>query len=219
MGGPAVVDGKRVKSTDNFLIAPFVIDGVAHASAEHYYQYAKFDRSCGEAVQRHCEAVRLVPDATTAWSLGQVRQHALIENFEERKAGLMYRAVRAKYHQHPGLADELVSTVGPIRAAVSTSNWQVVNSLILERVRTELRIARGATTMSSADVEAPADLVESTGGACWTEQDAREAEWCSRTGGLAGVQAVEARQQPQRLSRPVDARKIAPDARAVIGGE
>ena len=48
----------------------------------------------------------------------------LICDFEQRKAGLMYRAVRAKYEQHPQLAAELLATAGPIRAAASTSEWQ-----------------------------------------------------------------------------------------------
>merc|ERR1712070_462515 len=46
-------------------------------------------------------------------------------------------------NQHPALAQELVSTTGPISASPSTSNWQQLNSVILERVREELCIAAG----------------------------------------------------------------------------
>merc|ERR550514_2357315 len=117
MGGPASADGKCVRSTDNFLTAPTIIDGLPHLSAEHYYQYAKFDQSVGGPVIRHCEAIRRQPNAMTAWTMGQSRSYRLIKDFEKRKAGLMYRAVRAKYHQHPGLARELLSTKGSLRAS------------------------------------------------------------------------------------------------------
>lgn len=51
----------------------------------------------------------------------------------------MYLAVRAKYEQYPTHASELAETTGRIRAAPSTSNWQQLNSIVLERVRYELR--------------------------------------------------------------------------------
>ena len=55
----------------------------------------------------------------------------------------MLRAVSAKYQQYADLAEELLATEGPIVAAPSTSNWQQLNSIVLELVRDELRV-RGA---------------------------------------------------------------------------
>ena len=93
MGGPAACDGRYVRSTDNFLICPTTIDGIMHLSAEHYYQYAKFDRSAPGAVLGHCEGIRKTRSASSAWTMGQSRAYRLISNFERRKTGLMYRAV------------------------------------------------------------------------------------------------------------------------------
>jgi len=176
MGGPALIDGQNVRSTDNFLIAPTTIDGLVHRSAEHYYQYAKFDQSGGGDVLKHCQGIVTVENAGSAWGMGQSRRYPLISNFEERKAGLMYRAVRAKFEQHPELAAELLATQGPVRAAASTADWQRTNSLILERVRHELR-----RMPPPLDAEQWAALVRLTGGAdAWTDADARE-EGCGGT--------------------------------------
>jgi len=141
MGGPAVIDGAHVEGTDNFLIAPFTIEGVVWPSCEHYFQAAKFFQATDAYTTQHCEAIRQAPTAGRAWSMGQSRRATLRDDWEAVKANVMYRAVKAKYDQHPALATELVATKGAIRAAPSTADWQHVNSVILERVREELRPA------------------------------------------------------------------------------
>eukprot|EP00930_Biecheleria_cincta_P088691 TRINITY_DN7793_c2_g2_i1.p1 TRINITY_DN7793_c2_g2~~TRINITY_DN7793_c2_g2_i1.p1 ORF type:complete len:205 (+),score=37.88 TRINITY_DN7793_c2_g2_i1:54-617(+) len=149
MGGPAVIDGQAVASTDNFYVAPFVIDGVEWSTAEHYYQAAKYLRG-GDASEWHSgasriEEIRAAESGAKAWSLGQRSSVDMRPDWEHVKVNVMYRAVSAKYEAHPCLAKELAATRGPIEAAFSTmgahDNWQRLNSLILERVREELRPA------------------------------------------------------------------------------
>ena len=168
MGGPARVHGRAYHSTDNFLIAPTTVDDLVYPSAEHYYQFAKFDQARGvKGCPAHCEAIRLAPSGEAAWSLGQSRKFPLIPDFERHKAALMYRGVRAKFHQHPGLAAELLSTgSSPITAAPSTADWQRTNSLILERVREELRIAAGVDPAPRPDERGAGDGIGAGGAAC-----------------------------------------------------
>uniref|UniRef100_A0A6T8CYN1 NADAR domain-containing protein n=1 Tax=Prymnesium polylepis TaxID=72548 RepID=A0A6T8CYN1_9EUKA len=139
MGGPALIDGEHVEGTDNFLIAPFVIDGLTHQSCEHYFQWAKFASAIDAYSVQHCEAIRQCPTGGKVWQMGQSRRATMRPDWEVVKANVMYRAVSAKMEQHPKLAAELAATSGAIRAAPSTADWQHVNGLILERVREECR--------------------------------------------------------------------------------
>jgi ribA/ribD-fused uncharacterized protein len=139
MGGPAFIDGAYREGTDNFLVAPMVIDGVEWPTCEHYFQAIKFEGADDAYSVAHREAIRQASSAGRAWQLGQSRRCTIRDDWEIIKANVMYRAVKAKYEQHPALAAELVATTGGIRAAPSTADWQHVNSVILERVREELR--------------------------------------------------------------------------------
>ena len=215
-----MIDGKSNKSTDNFLIAPTSIDGVVHKSAEHYYQYAKFDRSAGGSVLQHCAKIIQVENAGGAWGLGQSRAYKLIPNFEAEKVGLMYRGVRAKYHQHPELAKELLATSGPIQAANSTANWTRDNSLILERCREELRRLAGLTPRSEfLGVDWPS-LVKMTGGPdAFTEADAAvpncgggcdQCQWAAR-------RAVQRAQQASATTTGTKASRILEGVWAMAG--
>jgi predicted NAD-dependent protein-ADP-ribosyltransferase YbiA (DUF1768 family) len=154
-----------------------VIDGVAHKSCEHYYQYAKF-KQLDRRAQEHCRCILAADTGIEAWSLGQSRSVPLVDHFVQRKAAIMYRGVRSKYAQHPGLAKELMSTTGPIEATASTSNWQMANACILERVRAELQHEHGDAPTTDGAWKA---LVARTGGPdAWTEDDART-EGCGGT--------------------------------------
>ena len=139
MGGPALIDGQYVDGTDNFLLMPFVLDGVKWFTCEQYFQWAKFSTATDEYTVAHRESIKQCADAHRSWQMGQSRRATLRPDWESVKANVMYRAVKAKYEQHPILAAELVATKGPIRAAPSTADWQHVNSVILERVRDECR--------------------------------------------------------------------------------
>ena len=59
-----------------------------------------------------------------------------------------------------------MATTGPIEAAPSTSNWQMANSEILERVRAELQRERGDTPLMD---EAWRTLVPEALGELWGE--------------------------------------------------
>jgi len=152
MGGPASVRGRHLPSTNNFLKAPFrfpcVIveaDGSEHEeeveweTCEHLFQAMKFDSiNGGTNMWNHCRKIQEVQGPMEAWSLGQSREFPLRKDWEKTKGHAMYLAVKAKYDQYPKYHSELVNSTGPIKAGRSTSNWQKLNSIVLERVRFEL---------------------------------------------------------------------------------
>lgn len=138
MGGPAIIDGEAVASTDNFYVAPFILDGFEWPTAEHYYQAAKFLSDDGDMCP-HVEEIRKAETGAKAWSLAQRHSANIRADWEYIKVNVMYRAVAAKYSAHPTLAAEFASTQGPILTPVSTPDWKYLNALILERVREELR--------------------------------------------------------------------------------
>uniref|UniRef100_A0A7S3LGZ3 NADAR domain-containing protein n=1 Tax=Amphora coffeiformis TaxID=265554 RepID=A0A7S3LGZ3_9STRA len=167
MGGPATIGGQRLASTSNFLIQPMQIDGVLvrastgeHSatplewkSVEHYFQAAKFDAIAGRmSVWQHCRAIQLVNDPLEAWELGQSRKHPLRVDWEDVKAHTMYLGVVAKYKACPEHARVLAETSEPIVAGDSTSNWQQLNTLVLERIRYELRESLGLSPLVARSV-------------------------------------------------------------------
>ena len=132
----------------------------------------------------------------------------------------MYRGVRAKYHQHPELAKELLATSGPIQAANSTANWTRDNSLILERCREELRRLAGLTPRSEfLGVDWPS-LVKMTGGPdAFTEADAAvpncgggcdQCQWAAR-------RAVQRAQQASATTTGTKASRILEGVWAMAG--
>jgi predicted NAD-dependent protein-ADP-ribosyltransferase YbiA (DUF1768 family) len=114
-------------------------------SVEHYFQAAKFavpihDTEALHQVAAHCRAIQLAADPMQAWELGQCRDFPLRNDWEDVKANVMYTAVQAKYQQYPTtLATTFAHTTAPIYAGPSTANWQHMNTIVLERVRYELR--------------------------------------------------------------------------------
>ena len=107
MGGPALINGEHVKGTDNFLIAPMMIDGLEFASCEHYFQWAKFSTATDAYSISHCEAIRACPTGGRAWQLGQDRRARLRPDWEAIKVQVMYKANKAKFEQHLRLRAEL----------------------------------------------------------------------------------------------------------------
>ena len=152
MGGPARIGRKALRCTDNFLDAPMklvctVVDGerseerlIEWRTCEHFFQASKFDAELGGAATwSHCRGIQQTHSAIDAWSLGQSRSHPLRSDWEEIKAHAMYLAVHAKFDQYPSSAALLAHTTESIQAAPSTSNWQTLNSIVLERVRYEMQ--------------------------------------------------------------------------------
>lgn len=134
-----MIGGEYVEATDNFLVAPFELDGHKWYSCEQYFQWAKFATSTDAYTIAHAQSIIECKSAGSAWQMGQSRIATLRSDWELVKANVMYRAVKAKFDQHPDFAARLAATEGPIRAAPSTADWQHVNSVILERVRDECR--------------------------------------------------------------------------------
>lgn len=151
MGGPAVIDGREIEHTDNFFVAPFVVDGVEWETCEHYYQASKFMHDRSVHATDIVESIRGARSGPAAWSMAQKHQDFLRADWEYVKVDVMYRGVAAKYAQHPQLAEELAATVGEIQTSMSTADWQRMNRLILERVREELRpvFARNAKRLAA----------------------------------------------------------------------
>ena len=106
--------------------------------ANIYFQAAKFD-SGSMSNWKHCRKTEQAESPLDSWSLGQSRAHELRHDWEAVKAHAMYMAVRAKYEQHPEHAVKLAETNDPISSSPSTSNWQRLNAIVLERVRYELQ--------------------------------------------------------------------------------
>jgi len=133
-----MIDGERVASTDNFYVAPFILDGCEWRTVEHYYQASKFLSNSVDTCP-HVDEIRQAETGAKAWSLAQRHAAGIRADWEHIKVHVMYRAVAAKYAAHPTLAAEFASTQGAILTPVSTLDWKYLNALILERVREELR--------------------------------------------------------------------------------
>ena len=89
----------------NFYVAQIYIDGSLWRTSEHYYQAMKFDG--------HPEHVKDVQNATTpfdAAKFGRDRKRPLREDWEEVKDDVMYKAITAKFTQHPNLKEVLLGT-------------------------------------------------------------------------------------------------------------
>eukprot|EP00668_Euglena_longa_P001947 GGOE01002271.1.p1 GENE.GGOE01002271.1~~GGOE01002271.1.p1 ORF type:complete len:178 (-),score=66.20 GGOE01002271.1:315-821(-) len=132
MGGPCFVNGKAYHELDNFLVRPFVIDGLQYLSSEQYFQCMKFTD------EGYREIIRATKSGNQCWELGNTRKFAIREDWEQVKVQVMYEANRAKFEQNADLRQVLVSTQGPIRAG-GFPFWAEWNGILLERLREELR--------------------------------------------------------------------------------
>lgn len=128
----------------NLALCQIYIDGAHWQSVEQYFQAARFSDA------EYRETIRAVPadigDASRyaslvhgaqVWHLGQSTNHALVEHF--RPLETVYVATRAKFEQSYIFRDDLLRTKGNIEAAPNDGGWQRLHSLILERIREELR--------------------------------------------------------------------------------
>jgi len=117
-------------------------------TSEHYFQAQKF------AATDHEEAIRLAQSARVAANMGRSRQRPLRPDWEQVKDDVMREAVRAKFSQHPELAEMLLATEDAeiVETAARDSYWadggdgSGLNRLgqILMEIRAEVRAARPA---------------------------------------------------------------------------
>ncbi|KAL0481627.1 swarming motility protein YbiA [Acrasis kona] len=131
MGGPALIDGKLVRATDNFHAAKFKVDGVEYYSSENYFQCAK----CVDENEK--ESVRHSGTGGDVWMAGA--RVKLRKDWEIVKVREMYVGCKAKYEQNSNLKNELISTSGPITFSGSTWFWCKWNGKITELLREELK--------------------------------------------------------------------------------
>lgn len=104
----------------NFAPYPISLDGASWPTVEHHYQASKF---VGEADL--VERIRLCVRPYDAWRLGRVEVARRRSDWDEVKEGVMGRAIRAKFSQHPDLRERLVAT-GELRLvehSPSDSYW------------------------------------------------------------------------------------------------
>jgi len=88
----------------NFASYPVTIDGVVWPTSEHYFQAQKFKD------ESYKELIRAVNSPKMAAQMGRDPTRGLRQDWEEVKNGIMYRAVLAKFMQHPELQLQLLST-------------------------------------------------------------------------------------------------------------
>jgi ribA/ribD-fused uncharacterized protein len=127
----------------NFSPHPINLDGERWPTSEHYFQAQKFE---DPAVRKR---IRQASGPMEAARMGRDRKLKLRRDWESAKDGVMHKAVAAKFSQHPGLRELLLST-GDARLVEHTDNdayWgdggdgRGRNKLgqILMQVRDELR--------------------------------------------------------------------------------
>jgi ribA/ribD-fused uncharacterized protein len=127
----------------NFAAYPIVLDGAEWPTTEHYFQAQKF---LDPAIR---EQVRLIESPMAAAQLGRRRDLPLRSDWEAVKDEAMYRALRAKFTQHPALREQLLAT-GDARLVEHTANdsyWadggdgsgKNMLGVLLMRLRDELR--------------------------------------------------------------------------------
>ncbi|KAJ4455894.1 putative GTP cyclohydrolase II [Paratrimastix pyriformis] len=116
-------------------------DGTTWPTVEHAFHAAKFPRSA--ELRR---LIRLEPHPGRVFDISQLYAREMDPSFPERAFGVMERALRLKYAQHPRLAACLVSTAPrPILFRTETpSVWSQANRLgeLLMRIRDELLATR-----------------------------------------------------------------------------
>lgn len=103
----------------NFAPFAIVLKGREWPTAEHYFQAQKFPGT------EHEEAIRRAPSPMAAAQLGRSRSQPLRAGWEAMKEAVMREALRAKFTQHPELADRLLATgeTGLVEHARNDAYW------------------------------------------------------------------------------------------------
>lgn len=146
---------ERYGEFSNFAPFPIEIDGVHWPASEHYFQAQKFVDT------ERAEAIRQVPSPMIAARMGRSRNHPIRADWESIKDDVMYQAVRAKFTQHAGLRDLLLTTGDAeiIEHTTNDSYWgdggdgRGLNKLgkTLMRVRSELRKSASGNSQGSIE--------------------------------------------------------------------
>lgn len=92
----------------NLALIPFTLAGFTWHSAEQYFQAAKFTDA--EIIQR----IQACPNPFRCASLGQTRRFKIRDDWETIKVSVMETAIRARFAQHPELAQILKLSRHPL---------------------------------------------------------------------------------------------------------
>lgn len=88
----------------NFAAFPIVVDGLTWPTSEHYFQAQKFED------ESYRTQIRETKSPMIAARLGRSRAQKLRDGWESVKDDVMYKALFAKFSQHTGLRELLLST-------------------------------------------------------------------------------------------------------------
>ncbi|MGE9291998.1 MAG: NADAR family protein [Puniceicoccales bacterium] len=125
----------------NLSVIPIEIDGYQWHSAEQYYQAEKFTDAAIIDRIKACENPYLCA------ALGQTRNYPLRADWEQVKVAAMERAIRARFEQHPEIAERLKSSTGRLYDHMAADDfWGIgadgrgenTTGNILMRIRDEL---------------------------------------------------------------------------------
>ncbi len=131
----------------NYSYHPFSLDGRDWSTAEHYYQANKFD------LDTDVERIQAATTPGEAKALSRAMAEHVRPDWPLVRESVMKRAIKAKFAQHPQLADLLLGTGQSelIEAARDDEYWgmgasgQGKNKMgkLLMCLRAELRSSRG----------------------------------------------------------------------------
>jgi N-glycosidase YbiA len=183
----------------NFARYPIDLDGKVWPTSEHYYQAQKFTQH--PALQ---EQIRKTNAPRDIFNLAQQNKASVDADWQKKSVSVMLKAVRAKFDQHPQLAqllqntqtDVLVENAGKNDAfygAGADGNGQNLLGQILMRVRDELQ----------GTIDSSEDFI------CYVTP----ADYFNHTHGKVCAQGTK---QSQSIKKPVQKPQYIPDTRQNI---
>jgi ribA/ribD-fused uncharacterized protein len=91
----------------NMYEAPFQVDSVTFPTVEHYFQWSKATQFGDGAI---ADKILKTPSAKSVKALGKKVKDFVKEEWEKTKDGVMRKAVKSKFIQHPDLKAKLLET-------------------------------------------------------------------------------------------------------------
>ncbi|NDY74346.1 Swarming motility protein YbiA [Desulfobacter hydrogenophilus] len=123
----------------NLAAIPITIDSFTWHSAEQFFQASKFTDEAIITKIKECSNPFLCA------AIGQTREFKIREDWEQIKVSVMEHAIRARFDQHPDLADILKRSNGILYDHSAADDfWGIganVTGKILMKIRDELQSA------------------------------------------------------------------------------
>ena len=121
----------------NLATIPITIDSFTWHSAEQFFQASKFTDEAIITKIKECSNPFLCA------TMGQTREFKIRDDWEKIKVSVMEQAIRARFDQHPDLADILKRSKGTLYDhSAEDSFWGIgsnVTGKILMKIRDELQ--------------------------------------------------------------------------------